>query len=703
MHAVPPPHPSVDVLSSEDNRENCASSLSAAFPSSPAWARQTSHHFSQGETGRADSPLGARKMPQPLRQSHKAGGTKSRQRNSGSAASQRDGDGRTVGEEQQRCIFTRHDLQPTDWTSELEHVFRRQVANALTDYIKKNFQKSPPSLRDGQTSPDATASARGGSPALKPVSANGGSPVTLSLASAFPGMPSDIEFELREEEGDPPPPVEVFPALRASSTQTGGRAPYVPPHRRSRAATGDLGGGPIAEATAEEEASSRGGADPFVSASPSSATVTPAAASEASPAAASAAPVEEKPRAKWVPSFLRRKMEEEAAAAAAAAASEGGGGSAEAPSSEPSSAGTGTVSAAATGGHQPKVLPTDESGSGGDGRYGYCVNQGPRKGMEDAVHAEFRFDASGPVPLELYAVYDGHSGTAAVDFVRQRLPSAIRGCRCFSEPGRLNEALAEAFVTTDEELLVQLKQQPVPPRPDPAEESGRDDGSDYLLSSGSVACVAIVRGTTIHIANLGDCRAVLCCDGEMKPLTVDHHPHDNEIERERLQKLGVSWSCDGYLHGRIAVSRAFGDWAIYAEEKCKGLTCLPDVSEVEITADAEFLLIGCDGIFEKMSSKEAGQIVRRSLRSQGDPKAASESLVKNALKSNGSDNLSAVVVMFKRPPGGPVGDASRPRLFGRRPAATLEALAAATPSADATSPAEVSVPAPDAAGAAVSS
>merc|ERR1712151_1317921 len=49
--------------------------------------------------------------------------------------------------------------------------------------------------------------------------------------------------------------------------------------------------------------------------------------------------------------------------------------------------------------------------------------------------------------------------------------------------------------------------------------------------------------------------------------------------------------------------------------------------------------------------------VRRSLRSNGDPKVAAETLVKNALKRNGSDNVSASVVMFKRPP--PLGGEER--------------------------------------------
>jgi len=156
----------------------------------------------------------------------------------------------------------------------------------------------------------------------------------------------------------------------------------------------------------------------------------------------------------------------------------------------------------------------------------------------------------------------------------------------------------------------------------------------------------------------------------MTALTVDHRPQDNDGERDRLEGLGVEVSSDGYLHGRIGVSRAFGDWAWDAGEKCKGLLCRPDVVTTEITSDTEFLLLACDGVFEKMTTREAGQIVRRRLRAGGDAQAAAETLVKHAVKRKGSDNMSAIVVLFKRPPG----DEHRaaPRLFGRRTVAAAE-------------------------------
>lgn len=279
----------------------------------------------------------------------------------------------------------------------------------------------------------------------------------------------------------------------------------------------------------------------------------------------------------------------------------------------------------------------------------------------------------GTIASEFYAVYDGHSGTEAVKYVKRQLPGTISGREGFGDPSRLGEVLQEAFTLTDEELLKHLQSQ----RRSLTQNMSPEGSGTYVLSSGCVGCVAIVRGNEVTVANLGDCRALMCSQGEITPLTIDHRAEVNEGERERLKELGVEVSSDGYLHGRIGVSRAFGDWAWDAEEKCRGLLCKPEISKAEVTDDTEFLLLACDGVFEKMTTKEAGQIVRRRLRTSGDAKAAAEALVKHAVKRNGSDNVSAVVVLFKSPPA----DVQRaaPRLFG----GSLAAMAAEEPPAEA--------------------
>jgi protein phosphatase 2C family protein 2/3 len=385
----------------------------------------------------------------------------------------------------------------------------------------------------------------------------------------------------------------------------------------------------------------------------------------------------DKPR-KYVPPMMRKKLEE----AAALASVPEDNSSALLGNDAPSEASVAakqkyippqvrTASASSTAVPTPAAsiaispgLPTDAAF--GTDRFGWCVNQGPRPGMEDAIDAITQLE--GDIPTEFYAVYDGHSGTSAVEFTLRRLPQLLRRQESFNDPARLRQALYDSFISLDAELLEHLRSQA------PPSSSSESAGNSFTLSSGCVSTVALIRENRIYVSNLGDCRAVLCRDGNMIQLTVDHHPAENEVEVERLRTLGVEVSNDGYLHGRIGVSRAFGDWAWHANEKCIGLSCEPELYEAEITQDTEFLLLACDGIFENMSSAEAGKTVRRKLRATRDAKASAEALVKTAVKMNGTDNLSAVVVLFNPPPSND-GERVAPRLLFKKKAPAPEEVA----------------------------
>merc|ERR1719326_600861 len=55
------------------------------------------------------------------------------------------------------------------------------------------------------------------------------------------------------------------------------------------------------------------------------------------------------------------------------------------------------------------------------------------------------------------------------------------------------------------------------------------------LSSGVVCNIAVVEGSNLYLAHLGDCRSIMFSDGKALPLTVDHRPipgtNDGELHR----------------------------------------------------------------------------------------------------------------------------------------------------------------------------
>ena len=68
---------------------------------------------------------------------------------------------------------------------------------------------------------------------------------------------------------------------------------------------------------------------------------------------------------------------------------------------------------------------------------------------------------------------------------------------------------------------------------------------------------------------------------------------------------------------------------------------------LEPGADAPFLILCCDGVWDVMSDEEAVNVVEKARQSGGvDEKDAAKWLEKEALQRGSSDNLSAMVLFF---------------------------------------------------------
>ncbi|KAK6125906.1 hypothetical protein DH2020_040355 [Rehmannia glutinosa] len=69
---------------------------------------------------------------------------------------------------------------------------------------------------------------------------------------------------------------------------------------------------------------------------------------------------------------------------------------------------------------------------------------------------------------------------------------------------------------------------------------------------------------------------------------------------------------------------------------------------IGLNQEDEFLIIGCDGLWDVMSSQYAVTIVTQGAHDAHDPHTCSRVLVVEALKRNTCDNLTVVVVHFSR-------------------------------------------------------
>ena len=129
------------------------------------------------------------------------------------------------------------------------------------------------------------------------------------------------------------------------------------------------------------------------------------------------------------------------------------------------------------------------------------------------------------------------------------------------------------------------------------------------------------------------------------------NPFAIERERKRIEAFG-GYVYDGYLNGQLNVARALGDWHMEGMKGADGgpLSAEPELMTENLTKEDEFLIIGCDGLWDVFMSQNAVDFARRRLQEHNDPVMCSKDLVDEALKRKSGDNLAVVVVCFQSHP-----------------------------------------------------
>lgn len=141
-----------------------------------------------------------------------------------------------------------------------------------------------------------------------------------------------------------------------------------------------------------------------------------------------------------------------------------------------------------------------------------------------------------------------------------------------------------------------------------------------------------------------------------------------ESETERVEAAG-GWIDDGRVCGILAVSRAFGDasfkgpglkrmlkegvadghwdsnFAASVKFVADPVTSEPDVFEVGLEPGVdEFLVVGTDGLWDVLSSKEVVSLVRADFKRGRHPEEIAQRLAQVAIKRYTADNTAVVVV-----------------------------------------------------------
>lgn len=199
--------------------------------------------------------------------------------------------------------------------------------------------------------------------------------------------------------------------------------------------------------------------------------------------------------------------------------------------------------------------------------------------------------------------------------------------------------------------------------------------------SGSCANITLIVGDVCYVANVGDSRAVLSSSGGKKvtSLSKDHKPCDID-EYKRITGAGgqvyqtttsqKKQDSEEYeytvgpirvLPGRLSVCRTIGDPDAKLEARggnSKVVTATPDIRKFKISGEHDFIVLGCDGIFDKMSNDDVCKSVWLTcdtLKEQTKEQTSihqycgigAESVLKNSLYRQSLDNVTVVLIAFQ--------------------------------------------------------
>jgi len=307
-----------------------------------------------------------------------------------------------------------------------------------------------------------------------------------------------------------------------------------------------------------------------------------------------------------------------------------------------------------------EVVPVDMTQPGLE--CGVDTRIGGRASNEDRLLANDLFDLG-----FLCGICDGHGGTNCVEYVSQRLPTALHACflaqvqqlksglsslSSLQEQELITASIRDAFGITDSEFSQKARSE------------GLRDGSTALLALlahgfealPTQASVPGCRGgvAKLFVANCGDCRAILIRGRKARPLSEDHKP-ERKDETARIQKAGgiVIQDLNTGIH-RVArkkgehrlflsTSRAFGDLEL--KEPRPLVIAEPEVVVHTLEPEDWAVVLACDGVWGVMTDQNVADAVWQVMAFQGGGTVEAAQEVASRSEAAGStDNVTVIVL-----------------------------------------------------------
>ncbi len=205
----------------------------------------------------------------------------------------------------------------------------------------------------------------------------------------------------------------------------------------------------------------------------------------------------------------------------------------------------------------------------------------------------------------IFVVADGMGGHAAGEVASEIAVETIREEYYESEQEDVSETLTHAIKQANQVIYDRA-----------TEQAGR-------AGMGTTCVVAVIRDALVYLANVGDSRAYLVRDGQIRQLTYDHSWVAEQV------RAGMLTDEQARTHAhRNVITRALGTQPeVY-----------PDLF-IHPLQDGDMLLLCSDGLSGYVSDEEINRILNSS-----SPQEGVRALIAQANEQGGPDNITAVLV-----------------------------------------------------------
>ena len=172
---------------------------------------------------------------------------------------------------------------------------------------------------------------------------------------------------------------------------------------------------------------------------------------------------------------------------------------------------------------------------------------------------------------------------------------------------------------------------------------------------GTTANIMLIKNGIIYIANIGDSLSIMYKYIKAYNLNKEHQTII-ESEKERVIKSGAE--IVGYrINGMLNLNREIGDLKFKYNNNLKrheqSVISLPEITKIEETDGIDFIIMGCDGVWDCVKRQLVCDFVDRQIRENPD-KNLSEILkvIFDRCVSKvwgvilGTDNMSCIIIQF---------------------------------------------------------